>query len=54
MEIIDIAILVSVIITSLAGSLISWYWSKRKFKEYKEAKDAEENHWNNLDDEEVV
>lgn len=34
------------------GSLITWYWNKRKFKEYKEAKDAEENHWNNLDDEE--
>ena len=54
MEIVDIAILISVLVFSGIGSLISWYWSRRKFKEYKEAKDAEENYWNSLDDEEVV
>lgn len=54
METVDIILLIVVLVSSGVGTLITWYWSKRKFKEYKEAKDAEENHWNSLDDEEVV
>lgn len=42
----DIIILVSVIISSAIGSLATWYWGKKKYKEFKEAKDAEENYWN--------